>query len=515
MKSLTVAEEIIAAHSLRRRIQSDSARPGYHFCIPFDLGFPGDPNAVFYAFGKYHYMFIYQNREDSYRWGHAISADLVHWQFLPDALLPDETDGGIYSGGVYLTETGKAVVTYWALGKEGSSDGIRIAESEPPFYDKWEKREGYIVKNTKLGIADILDGGGNPIRIASADPSNIWKSRGKYYLQLGNLGYMDALRSGWNEQAPGGDFTELLVSDDLKEWRYVHRFYKRDDSNRWTDGTEDSMCPYFGELPFGKHGGKGSGKYLQLFLAHNRGAQYYIGNYDERKQIFIPEKHGRMSFADRCLFAPEATTAPDGRLISFFWHIDKLGCDVDRDLKNGWYGVHALPRELWLNEHGSLGIAPIREIRKQRINKQKIKVGKKNGEETECRVLNPDSCELVLETEKKKSGETGFKIYLNGGKDEFIRVCVDFDMNKLILDTSQSGSSGCRICDEAPFEVKGNRLILNVFIDKCIIEVFANDLQAMSRQVFDSIPGRRQVYVFGCEGKAEITAYEIMPANML
>lgn len=504
-----VKQEIRAAHALRRRIQSDALRPGYHFCVPFDLGFPADPNAVFYAYGKYHFMFIYQSSEDSYRWGHAISADLVHWQLQPDALVPDETDSGIYSGGVILTETGKAVVAYWALGYEGkTSDGIRIAESEPPFYTEWVKRPGYVVENDAFGVGEAIDPSGKKVRIASADPSNIWKSGGKYYMQLGNLCYLDMHR---NDPVPCGDFVELFVSEDLHDWKYLHRFYERDESNRWTEPSEDDMCPYFGELPLGRDGGKMSGKYIQLFLAHNRGAQYYIGDYDETAQKFIPKKHGRLSFADKCLFAPEATVTPDGRLISFFWMLDNIDNDFEREILKGWSGVHALPRELWLDERGELGIAPIREIRSLRLNEQRFGV---TGEGA-CKVLNPDSCELILTAKRKAHGQTGFRIYLNGGMTDFVRICVDYDREKLILDTEHSGSLGRRICDEAPFTALGDTLTLNVFLDKCMIDVFADDRQALSRQVFETAPNGRTVVAYGDKAdKLSVVAYEMMPTCM-
>ena len=76
--------------------------------------------------------------------------------------------------------------------------------------------------------------------ICSADPSNIWKMNGYYYLQTGNFPilnrygrdskedpYYNVFRE-CEESNPHytGDWTDLFRSKDLKSWEYVHRFYK-------------------------------------------------------------------------------------------------------------------------------------------------------------------------------------------------------------------------------------------------------------------------------------------------
>jgi fructan beta-fructosidase len=55
-----------------------------------------DPNGLIYFEGGYH--LFYQHLWPRH-WGHAVSADLVHWQILPLALRPDEP-GDIWSGSV-------------------------------------------------------------------------------------------------------------------------------------------------------------------------------------------------------------------------------------------------------------------------------------------------------------------------------------------------------------------------------------------------------------------------------
>lgn len=113
-----------------------------------------------------------------------------------------------------------------------------------------------------------------------------------------------------------GDWLDLFMSEDLEHWSYLHRFYE---SNRdWTSKTEDNMCPSFLPLPSGPDGGPSRGKHLLLFISHNLGCQYYVGNYQADR--FFPDNHGRMTWNDQAYFAPEALIDDKGRQI--MWSLD-------------------------------------------------------------------------------------------------------------------------------------------------------------------------------------------------
>ncbi len=73
-------------------------RPKKHF-TPVK-GWMNDPNGLVYYKGKYHLFYQYNPYScewDHMHWGHAISDDLVNWEHLPIALVPDE-NGDIFSG---------------------------------------------------------------------------------------------------------------------------------------------------------------------------------------------------------------------------------------------------------------------------------------------------------------------------------------------------------------------------------------------------------------------------------
>lgn len=510
---MKIDEKIKIVHEVIEKIVSNPYRPNYHFCVPFDLGFPADPNAPFYYKGKYHLFYIYENRNDSYRWGHAISNDLLHWTYLPDALFPDSLDGGIYSGGIYLKDD-TAYVAYWALGHQGKVDGIRIATSKGPDFTKWEKQENLIIENFENGIAKVKDLNGNIVEIGSADPSNIWENNGKYYMQLGNLCILNKYRDKDNSFIDiKGDHAYLLESKDLFNWNYIGEFYQRNKDNKYTDESEDCMCPYFGKLPLGKNAKTMSEKYIQLFLSHNKGTQYYIGKYDKSNNKFIIESHGRMSFIDNCLFAPEAMKNHDGRLISFYWQRDNIDDDLTRELESYCSGIHSLPRELFLHNDNQLGIAPIREIEKQRItifeNKKTYELPRLNKA-----IFNTDCCEIVVKnTNKSFKGKVGIKIDL--ANQGVIEIYLNYSNNTLVFDLSKSNSLGRKVKDIAPIKLDTiNEQFIDIFIDKCIIDVFACNYQAISRQVFDLSPNNRTIsFINEYNNDISVSIYEIMPTN--
>ena len=303
-------ELITATKEYRENLLKDIYRPTYHFACPDDNGNPGDPNGAFFADGVYHLMYLYKNsKTDAYHWGHISSIDLLHWRHHPDALTMGDDDEGCFSGGAFVDDDKTAYITFWKFPsrkENGDNGGIAIAFSKPP-YDKWERIEPIAIEGSreKWGTMDIeIDG--KIEHISCADPSNIWKANGFYYMQTGNLCVLN--HYGRNEDSDAhyqGDWTDLFRSKDLKKWEFVHRFYANTHKgNDWPDKTEDDMCPSFLPLYDGKENGNKTDKWLQLFIAHNKGCQYYVGTLDGEK--FIPETHGRMSWKDSAYFAPEA-----------------------------------------------------------------------------------------------------------------------------------------------------------------------------------------------------------------
>jgi len=499
------------ARELREQFLEDPYRPGYHFTVPEGVGKPGDPNGSFYANGRYHLMYLYNRRDSGFTWGHISSKDLVHWRHQPDAIGPGNGDEGCLSGGAFVDDDGTAYVSYWMLGGAG---GLGLAKSSDPHYDRFEKLpENPVVKSTDWGITVTKDEDGNPLIYGSADPSNIWKKDDVYYMAAGNLLVLD--NYGRNEDSPPelkGDWLDLFKSADLKRWEYMHRFYER--NPEWTDISEDNMCPSFFPLPSSSDGGAPSGKHLLLFISHNRGAQYYVGDYDTANDKFIADNHGRMSWVDRAYFAPEALVDDNGRQIMWAWMRDIRDDWEER----GWTGVYGLPRTLWLGDDDTLRMAPVPELNMLRqMEKNWSGVSLRDGQTKTLEDVEGDSCELALTIRPGASKHCGVKVRTSPGSEEETLLYYDADNGELVFDSTRSGDAGWKEVERAPFALrKGEDLQLRVFVDKSMVEIYANDRQAIARRVYPTRDDSLGIILFAKGGVAtfsRVKAWDMMPSN--
>ena len=526
MASDNMADKIQAARELREHLLRDRYRPGYHFATPEDIGRPGDPNGAFYANGRYHLMYLYDRsgitawRGKGFAWGHISSADLVHWRHHPDALLPDDYDGGIFSGGAFVDDDGTAYLTYWRVNEAAAGTGIGIARSSDRHYERWEKLMVSSLDGTEFGILEAPDAAGEPRYLCNADPSNIWKQDGRYYLQAGNLLVLNKLGRGDDSpQQYRGDWVDLFRSSDLQQWEYVHRFYQRRPDNAWTQESEDDMCPSFLPLPRSRDGGPPSGKHLQLFISHNMGCQYYVGRYDTESQVFLPEGHGRMSWVDNTFFAPEALIDGSGRQIMWAWLTDNPAPEHADALQDGWCGVYGLPRVLWLGDDDrTLHLAPAPELERLRHHPQGFAdLALDDGGATLLSGINGESCEISLRIELGSAQQVGLQVRTSPDGAETTLLYYDAAAQRLMFDATGSGKKGRPVVEQAPLALAaGEALELRVFIDRSVVEVFANDRQAITRRVFPAGDASDLIALWCRGGRAVFSAirtWEMMPAN--
>jgi len=504
-----------SARLLREKMLDDPYRPRWHFAVPDDNGRPGDPNGCFFARGRYHLMYLYNRTGSGFSWGHISSSDLLHWRHHPDAIGPGDGDEGCFSGGGFVDDDGTAYLTYWML---WGDKGLGMAASSDRDYDHWTKfAENPVVRSTEWGITEIEDEQGEKIIYGSADPTNIWKKDGKYYMCGGNLLVLN--KYGRAADAPEqfkGDHLYLFESEDLKKWTYKGEFYERRTDNSWTDPSEDNMCPSFLPLPASQDGSVKSDKHLLLFIAHNRGCQAYVGTYDKKKDRFIPETHSRMSWVDNTYFAPEALVDDRGRQIMWAWLTDNPAGGME----NGWNGVYGLPRSLWVGEDGTLKMAPVEELKQLRRHPQKwedVKLTKASATKVLEGVVG-DSCELEMTIPAGATASRyGVKVRTSADGSETTLLYYDAAAGELCMDSTASGITGRNRVERAPLKLDHDEpLTLRVFVDRSVVEVYANNRQAICRRVY---PGRSDslgVVLFADDGDAKfvnVNAWEIMPTN--
>jgi beta-fructofuranosidase len=477
-------------------------------------------------------MYLYYRTGSGFTWGHASSKDLLHWRHHPDAIGPGGGKDGVFSGGAFVDDQGSAFLSYvrytnnpWenkGENKEAFKDGtlgIGIVIGVDEHFDKWEENtEKPAVVATEWGVAVTKDRAGKELIYGTADPSQIWMKDGKYYMLAGNrpllVKYGLGMRSNPHPDSLRfqGDHLYLFVSNDLKQWEYLHDFYESD--RKWTTKDEDNMCPSFLPLPLSPDGGKASDKHLLLFISHPKGCQYYVGEYKDDR--FYPENHGRMTWVDNAYFAPEALMDGKGRQIMWAWIFD----DRTDSLKNyyGWTGTYGLPRSLWLGEDGTLRMRPVKELEALRQEEQsRYDLAVKADSELELNDLGKELLELEIIIKPGKSTQCG--VIVNSSKDgrEQTRLYYDALKKELVFDATKSSIDlGRRNIERGPFELpEGEPLRLRVFIDKSIVEVYANDRQAIARRVYPKLGGRGiKLFAKGGDiGVSSIKTWEMMPSN--
>ena len=269
---------------------------------------------------------------------------------------------------------------------------------------------------------------------------------------------------------------------------------------------EDVSCPDLFEL---------GGKHVLLCISHRLGCRYYVGEW--RDEQFHPESHARMSWVDNSFFAPESLVDDRGRRIMWAWILDEplFGART----KHGWSGTLSLPRVLTLGGDGLLRIDVPEEIEALRYGEiRKGPLVVPADEEVPMDGVAGNSLELMVEMESAAASRFGIRVCASPDGQESTPIFYDAEEKLLKVDTRRSGPQNTpKAVEAAPLELQdGERLKLRVFVDKSVVEVFANSRQAIARRVYPSRKDSIRVHLFSTGGDARVhslKAWKISPSN--
>ncbi|MCG2660064.1 MAG: glycoside hydrolase family 32 protein [Kiritimatiellae bacterium] len=462
----------------RKQLSSDPYRPVYHYVNP--EGNLNDPNGLCYWQGRYHLFFqAYPPEDPRQHWGHAVSDDLVHWQDLPLALYPG-IEEACWSGST-LVEENRVIAMYH--GHCGTRAGNMVAVSGDPLLLNWEKIPGNPVI-PKMNADET----GRPYQVY--DPC-IWKEEDGYYALSGT--YWDGVIRGNCRMVQ-----HLFFSQDLTRWIYLGPFVEGD---KFTAPGEDGACPYF--WPIGD-------KHILLFCSHQRGSQYLLGDYNKVHHRFRPFAHGRFNFgpiAPGGVQAPSAT--PDGKGGVYVIHNINNGIQ-----SQGWDQIMSLVRLLTLRDDNTLAIEPVPGIESLRFDHKHIgETSLPANRELVLEGIAGNAMELAVEIQPEDAREVSINVLRSPDSEEFtaIRFLRHGGMpvsrkgrldhqDALVLDTSRSSllpdgtywpcyhsarKVAARPPEVAPFELEDSEpLKLRIFIDKSVVEVFANGRQCVALRIY-------------------------------
>jgi beta-fructofuranosidase len=453
----------------------DPHRPAYHFLPP--ANWMNDPNGLIQWRGQYH-MFYQYNPNGAFwgtmHWGHAASTDLVHWRHLPIALAPGPEPydaAGVFSG-ITLIHEGTPTILYTATAGEHFDGTAALAVGDEELL-AWRKDPANPVITPPEGV-DLL---------AFRDHS-AWREGEWWYQVIGS-----GLRG------VGGALL-LYRSRDLRQWKYLGIPF----SGTLAETGEMWECPDLFAL--------GERHVLLLSPIPFARTIVYTGTYGDGR--FTPDGPFAEFDPGGSLYAPQSFRDDQGRRVLFGWLRENR--PVAAQVAAGWSGVMSLPRVLTLLPDGTLGQEPAAELKALRGRNTHVQgpvlIGVASGMPAEVR---GDQLELLLELDIGEANEAGLVLRATPDGAEQTVIFYDRPGARLVVDrtgASLDADTERDVRHVALALAEGEPLRLRVFVDRSVIEVFANERACMASRVYPTRPDALGVDVFARGGEAQLLALD-------
>ncbi len=461
LKRVKLADE--AVPSAER--YAEAQRPQYHFTAL--RGRLNDPNGLVYFQGEYHLffqLFPYGCFSGSKHWGHAVSRDLVRWEELPIALYPDK-QGMIFSGsGVvdwkntsgFQKGAEPPLVLIYTLTGPPRAQAVAYSNDRGR---TWTKYEGNPV------LPEVVHN--------NRDPKVFWHEPcGRWVMAL-YCGYPEQKTQGVKD-APkkgSGRSIEFFVSPDLKHWKSVSRaagFFE---------------CPDCFEVSV-------EGTSEKKWVVHGGGGDYQIGRFDGA--AFQPETkilqgpYGGASYAGQ-----HFSDMKDGRVVQIGWA--KMSAEPFSGMP--FQQMMNIPCELTLRqtrEGPRFARRPVAELASLRGKHHAIKPGPLGAHANPLSGLAGECFDLRAEIEVGTAQE----------------IVWNVRGTLLVLDVPRQAITSGKA--NIPVPVKGGRVQLRMLLDRCLLELFADDGLVYGALPLIPVAGASAVpALFARGGEAHIVSLEI------
>ncbi|MBR3359108.1 MAG: glycoside hydrolase family 32 protein [Solobacterium sp.] len=471
-------------------------RPLYHL-TPY-IGWMNDPNGFSWYNGYYHLFYQYYpfaKKWGPMHWGHAVSKDLLHWEFKPAALAPDTVpdEDGCFSGSAIELNDGRHLLLYTGVTEVSTDEYQRtlysqiqcVAVGDGENYEKYD---------------------GNPVIDQTMIPSdtNSYDFRDPKIWKEADGTYRCVVANGVDK-----DFTHGRVlyfsSEDGFHWKYVSTLLEN-------DGSMGKMweCPDFFEL---------DGTYVMLMSPQdvlqtprfNCGNQTIciLGDFDEEAGKMIPKADMTVDYGID-FYATQTMLTPDGRRVMIAW-MQNWDTIKYTEQSIPWLGMMTLPRELSIvNER--LIQKPIREIEELRTHEVVYK-HVVVGETLVLDAIRGRSLDLTIELYPESFGSyTKFEMRFAVDEHHYTSIVYRPRENRLEFDRSNSGTRVAVMHDRHFFVRNRNgQLKLRLLLDRYSSEVFINDGEQVMTNVLYTPLSADNIW-FYCDGKVlmDVEKYELM-----
>jgi beta-fructofuranosidase len=453
-----------------------------------------DPNGLIAVErdGKLDYHMFYQHnpleaRWGNIHWGHAVSADLVHWQDLPVALSPEPgpDESGCWSG--YAVLDGKKMKLIYTGAKDFDAEtdhsdaSVCMAESED--FVHFNKRGRVLEWPKDLELIGFRD----PI---------VWREGDAWRMNIG---------AGFKDSSLGGAVLSYR-SDDLEHWDYLGVLASHDAASQdpiWTGSVWE--CP---QLISSENGHALT--FSRWFERRGYGVISLSGRYDGRH---FEITGGREFDAGDAFYAAQSFQEPgqSGRWIMIGWMPGAR--PVPMQLEAGWSGAMSVPRVLSLGKNGALEQAPAPEIEILRGEKREWNKLEISG--TRRLEASGDALEIRAVFRPGNASSLGLSVRASPDGLEETRIVYDAVNRRLSVDRSHSSLNPEVAHDQRGFDLRiTDTLELRVFLDASALEVFAHG-RAISTRIYPTRLDSLEINVFAEGGDAMLETLEVWPMRSI
>jgi len=463
----------------RSPLLNDRHRPQYHLSPP--AHWMNEPHAPIFFNGQYH-LFYQHNPQGPYwhqiHWGHWVSDDLVHWRDLPIALAPEKDavdPDGVWSGSAAYDENGIPAL-FFTAGDDSAKPNQRVGLARSTYLEDGDNDLVCWVKHPEPII--VQPQGEGLVTGDFRDPF-VWKEGDTWYLLIGS-----------GTESSGG--TALAyTSKNMIDWEYRGPFYMSDIQE----------YPYLGPvwelpvlLPLGTDR-EGKVKHIFLISPVGPGADvevfYWIGTFDKEQFRFIPDSKEPqlIDVGDFHFTGPSGMVDPKtGRKLIFT--IAQGERTPHLDYSSGWAHNGGLPVSVYLREDGRLGVEPIEELHSLRGEKLASFREKPLEEANELLAnVRGDMLEIQVELEAKDAEQIGIKVRRSPNGEEETLIYYDIAEEALRVNrmkTTLDRFERSQGIQGGKLELGEENLKLHIYLDRSMIEAYANGLRSLTTRAYPS-----------------------------
>ena len=449
------------------KAESDPNRPVYHFHPPANWN--NDPNGTIFYKG-WHHLFYQLNPYGAtwghMHWGHARSRDLVNWEHLPVALWPSLEKGEehVFSGGAITGPDGRPRLFYTSIGKRDPEQWMAVPADDELIV--WEKYAGNPVVTLKNHGALKVDEWRDPF---------LFREAGRTYMVCG--GNINAKRGG-------GGAVQLYEAADpnLTEWRHRGVVFEYRDRAVW-----NIECPNLFKL----------GSRWVLLISPQNPCEYFVGSLDLERGKFTPDTHGVLDPGRS--YASNISYDDRGRTLLWLWG------NTDSDPARGWQCCMTMPRVLSIDEDGFLRQNPAPEFETLRGEVRSMPAARLEAKALPLGDSFAGDCmEIEAVFTMEQATAAGIRVRCAGGK--------------AAAEIAYTPGNGLFSVGAAKAPIgRGKQVRMRVFLDKGVVEAFANEGEAAIFAPLHAGAAELGVEVFARGGEARLDslrAWPLKPARM-